>query len=156
MTESAEHWGAVYTRMRPTLIRGLAATVGSYEGVDDAVQDAFLCALEAEPQKIKSIEGWLYIVALNCLRRRLRRNGVFRALRLSAQAHRDPLDDSLARLDLTRSLRSLSRRDRELLIGKYYIGLSQEDLARLSGMKRGTIAAAISRAAARLREASNA
>jgi DNA-directed RNA polymerase specialized sigma24 family protein len=54
-------------------------------------------------------------------------------------------------LDLTRQLGRLSRRDRELLIGKYYIGLSQEDLGRLCGMKRGTVAAAISRAATRLR-----
>lgn len=38
-------------------------------------------------------------------------------------------------------------RPKLLLIGKYYIGLSQEALARICRMKRGTVAAVISRAA---------
>jgi DNA-directed RNA polymerase specialized sigma24 family protein len=97
MSESAERLREVYIRMRPTLIRGLAATVGSYDGVDDAVQEAFMRALETDPRKIASMEGWLYTVALNSLRRGLRRNGLLHALRLSVNEPRDALDDALTR-----------------------------------------------------------
>ena len=62
------------------------------------------------------------------------------------------LDDVLRRADVVSTLRLLSLRERELLVAKYYVGLTQEEIARHLGMTRGTAASAISRAASRFRE----
>ena len=144
-------WATVYVQFRPTLGRALAAASGSYDGVDDAIQDAFADAVAKDPQGIRSAEAWLFAVALNKLRSHRRRRAVAARLPFAPPARND-LDDALARADISRTLMLLRARERELLVAKYYVGMTQEELARLMGMKRGAVSAAISRAAARFRE----
>jgi RNA polymerase sigma factor (sigma-70 family) len=56
------------------------------------------------------------------------------------------------RADLVRALLALPARDREVLVAKHYVGMTQEEIARHMKIPRGTVSAAISRAAARVRE----
>jgi RNA polymerase sigma-70 factor (ECF subfamily) len=145
-------WEELYARLRPTLVRALAATAGSYEGVEDAIQEAFADAMHKRPAELRSPEGWLYAVALNKLRGARRRAAVLAHLRLSPPPSSHDLDDALRRIDVTRTLLELGERDRALLVAKHYVGMTQQEIARHLGVPRGTVSAAISRAAARFRQ----
>ncbi len=49
----------VYEHARPTLLRALAASIGSFEGVEDAAQDAVADAISQQKTDVRSPEGWL-------------------------------------------------------------------------------------------------
>jgi RNA polymerase sigma factor (sigma-70 family) len=143
-------WSRRYTELQPGLVRALAATVGSYAGVEDAVQDAFATGLTHSEAAFTNVGGWLYTVALRQLRRSRRREAVLGLLRLHRSMPNE-LDAAIDRIDLLRTLARLSQRDRELLIAKHYFGLSQAEISAGLGIPRGTVSAALSRAASRLR-----
>jgi len=145
-------WDVVYARTRPSLVRALVAATGSYDGVEDAIQAAFAEVLRRAPPGLRSVEGWLYAVALNRLRSHHRRAAILRRLRLETAPSPSELDRALERADIARALKALKPRERELLIAKHYIGMSQEEIAAYMRLPRGTVSAAISRAAARFRE----
>jgi RNA polymerase sigma factor (sigma-70 family) len=152
VSEAAERWGALYAQLRPNLMRALAATCGTYEGVEDAIQDAFAAALKQPPVDLRSPEAWLFVVALNKMRNQQRRTRLAVRLRLSPPAQPNELDDALRRADVVSTLQKLTSRERELLVAKYYVGMSQEEIAQHMGMARGTVASGVSRAAARFRD----
>jgi RNA polymerase sigma factor (sigma-70 family) len=145
-------WDVVYARTRPSLVRALTAATGTYEGVEDAIQDAFGEALRRSPSELANVEGWLFAVALNRLRSHHRRVALLRRLRLASAPQPSELDRALQRADIKRVLDSLTRRERELLVAKHYIGMTQDEIASYMHLPRGTVSAAISRAAARFRE----
>jgi RNA polymerase sigma factor (sigma-70 family) len=145
-------WEAVYERTRPTLVRALTAATGGYDGVEDAIQDAFGEALRRSPSKLANVEGWLFTIALNRLRSHHRRARILRRLGLMAAPLESEVDRALQRADIRRVLDALTRRERELLIAKHYIGMTQDEIASYMHLPRGTVSAAISRAAARFRE----
>lgn len=144
-------WAEVYEHARPTLLRALAASIGSFDGVEDALQDAVADAISQQKTDVRSAEGWLYAAALNKLRSRRRRAAIFARLRLERSIPADELDDALLRIDVSRRLLALPQRDRELLVAKYYVGMTQDDIAKLMRMPRGTVASSIARAAAKYR-----
>jgi RNA polymerase sigma-70 factor (ECF subfamily) len=150
-SRSGADWEGLYQSLRPNLIRALVAATGAYEGTEDAVQDAFARALRTDPGQISNVEGWLFTVALNCLRRSRRRSRLFRPFKRDQISSTRELDAALARNDAVQALQALPERDRTLLVGKYYVGLTQEGLSKALGIPRGTVSAAISRATARLR-----
>lgn len=150
--EAAERWGALYEALRPNLIRALAAANGTYEGVEDAIQDAFAAALRQSPPNLRSPEAWLFVVALNKLRNQQRRTRLAVRLRLTAPRQPHDLDDALSRADVVATLQRLTRVERDLLIAKYYVGMSQDEIARQMRVPRGTVASAVSRAAAHFRD----
>jgi RNA polymerase sigma factor (sigma-70 family) len=152
LSGEAERWGALYEQLRPNLMRALAAVTGTYEGVEDAIQEAFIAALKQAPTDLRSPEAWLYIVALNKLRNHQRRTRIASRLRLVAPSAPHELDDALRRADVVSTLQKLTSRERELLIAKYYVGMSQDEIARHMGIARGTVASGVSRAAARFRD----
>jgi RNA polymerase sigma factor (sigma-70 family) len=144
-------WAEAYERARPTLLRALAASIGSFEGVEDAVQDAVVDAISQGKADVRSPEGWLYAAALNKLRGQRRRAAIFARLGLGNSTRSDELDDALLRIDVSRRLLALPQRDRELLVAKYYVGMTQDEIAQLLRMPRGTVASSIARAAAKYR-----
>jgi RNA polymerase sigma factor (sigma-70 family) len=145
---NADSWEQLYGRLRPQLVRALTAVSGGFEGVEDAVQTAFLSAIRRDVSRDGPIEGWLFVTGLNELRRQHRRDGFRRPLTISPGRE---LEQALDRIELIRLLRQLEERDRTLLVAKYYLGLEQHEIAQVLGMPRGTVAAAISRACKRLR-----
>jgi RNA polymerase sigma factor (sigma-70 family) len=104
-----------------------------------------------EPDDIGNPAGWLYTVALRQLRRAQRRDVVRAVLRFTRTNPSHEFDVAIERIDLVAALRSLPRRDRELLVAKYYLGLTQHEIACLFGMPRGTVSSGLSRALAALR-----
>jgi RNA polymerase sigma factor (sigma-70 family) len=143
-------WSRRYTELQPELVRALAATTGTYTGVEDAVQEAFAVGLTHGEDAFDNVGGWLYTVALRHLRRSRRREAILGLLQIHRSAPNE-LDAAIERIDLLRTLGRLSQRDRELLIAKHYFGLSQAEISAGLGIPRGTVSAALSRAASRLR-----
>jgi len=133
-------------------VRALAAAAGTYEGVEDAIQDAFAVALQRSPVDLRSAEAWLFVVALNSLRSQRRRFRLASRLRLVRPSEPNDLDDAMRRADVISTLHLLSERERTLLVAKYYVGLTQDEIARHLGIPRGTVSSAISRAAERFRD----
>jgi RNA polymerase sigma-70 factor (ECF subfamily) len=142
-------WDRRYEYLRPRLLRALIASLGTREGVEDCLQEAFLEAISRPPGHIESLEGWLFIVARNRHHRLRRRASRF--LRLRSPVRDNDLESVIDRLDLVRALKRLSARDRNLVIAKYYLGLRQDELATTFSIPRGTVSAALSRALTRLR-----
>lgn len=150
--DEATDWAQTYARLRNGLVRALSAATGSYDGVEDAIQDAFADAVAKDPRGLRSAEAWLFAVALNKLRGHRRRLAVARRLHLAAPPAPNDLDDALRRADVTRILMRLRPRDRELLVAKHYIGMTQEEVAAAFGMSRSAVSVAVSRAARRFRD----
>jgi RNA polymerase sigma factor (sigma-70 family) len=150
-TAGVDSWDSAYVRFWPSLSRALAAATGSYEGVDDALQDAFVAAMRRPLETYRSLDAWIFVVALNRLRRERRRTSVLRRLFGDRRSHTPELDAALVRIDTVRVLARLSERDRLMLIAKYYMGLTQDEIAKTLGLKRGAVGVAISRAAERFR-----
>jgi RNA polymerase sigma factor (sigma-70 family) len=152
LSEEAERWGALYEQIRPNLVRALAVAAGTYDGVEDAIQEAFAAAIQQAPADLRSPEAWLFVVALNKLRNQQRRARLAVRLRLVRAPEPHELDDALRRADIVSTLQLLSERERTLLVAKYYVGMTQDEIARNMGIARGTVGSAVSRAAARFRE----
>lgn len=143
---------SLYAEVRPRLVRALAATAGSYRGVEDAVQEAFVALIRANGEEILAPAGWLYRVALRHLRRQQRRSRLAEVLlRRTTREDVSLLDQVVRRVDLVAILGRLPPRDRQLLVAKYYLGLTQEEIGAELGLPRGSVSAAIARATARLR-----
>ena len=147
----AEAWTHLYRDLRPRLVRALCAMYGSSAGVEDAVDEGFVIAMARGMMGIESPEAWLFGVARNRLRRARRADRLLRPLTRSALSQNDELDRALGRLDVSVKLQRLNARDRELLIAKYYVGLTQAEVAQQFGLRLGSAASAIARAAARFR-----
>jgi len=118
-------WELVYERTRPSLVRALTAASGSYDGVEDAIQDAFGEALRRSPE-LANVKGWLFTVALDRLRRHHRRARILRRLGLVAAPRESDLNRALQRSDIRRVLDALTRNERELLIANHYVGMSSQ------------------------------
>jgi RNA polymerase sigma factor (sigma-70 family) len=148
---NALDWERVFQAHYHSLFRALVGATGRTDGVEDAIQDAFAQGLRGHlPREVRSIEAWLFVVALNRIKRSRRRATRFVPLRRTEHAA-DPVDATLTRVDVLARLAALSARERELLVAKFYVGLTQDELAAALGLPRGTVSSAISRAAARFR-----
>ena len=144
-------WERVFNTHYRSLYRALVGATGRTDGIDDAIQDAFAQGLRGHlPNDVRSIEAWLFVVALNRFKRSRRRAALFVPLRRQDHAV-DAIDAAVARVDVLARLDMLSPRERELLVAKFYVGLTQDELARALAIPRGTVSSAISRAAARFR-----
>jgi RNA polymerase sigma factor (sigma-70 family) len=144
-------WEHVFQTHYRSLYRALVGATGRTDGVDDAIQDAFAQGLRGKlPGDVRSVEGWLFVVALNRIKRSQRRGMRFVPLRRQHQSA-DAIEAATTRVDVLARLKTLSPRERELLVAKFYVGLTQDELATALGISRGTVSSAISRAAARFR-----
>ena len=122
----------------------------SREDAADALQDAFERALR-QPTPIVRAEGWLFVVAMHRWRRRRWRERLFRPLEYAAaNGHAAPPDDE--GVDLLAELRKLTRRQREVMVARYVLGLSQQETATALGITAGTVAATTHQATTKMRE----
>lgn len=153
----AERWQELYDRAFPDVYRALVAATLDRERALDGLQDAFEEGLRHPPSDDRNLEGWLYRVALRKTRR-----GLVRALREVPMADRAATDDTretpdetasvLQRLEVGRLLTLLTERQRAIVVAKYYLGLSQDEIADALGVRRGTVSATVSQSLARMRE----
>lgn len=126
----------------------MALVAGSREAAEDAVQEALARAWErterAEP--IDSLAAWVTRVALNLSKSRLRRmRAEARAVgRLHVPGSVPSAGES--RTDVERALRRLPRRQREVTVLRYYLGLDLKEIASALGISEGTVKTQLFRA----------
>jgi RNA polymerase sigma factor (sigma-70 family) len=143
-----ERWELLYRRSFPDVYRAVLATVLDPEIALDAVHDAFEVGLRRPPADDTNVVGWLYRVAVRrALRRRLRRPP--RAL---GTDYPDELERSMTRIETRTLLELLTPRQRSIVVAHYFLGLRQEEIAEVFGIRRGTVGATIAHALARMRE----
>ena len=146
MSVSEPAWEDAYVAAYPQVYRGLVALGARPDEAEDALHDAFVRGLEGAD--VSSPPGWLFVVAVRRWRRRRWRDRIFRPL---AAAPRVESPEPVMRIDLFDALRKLPRRQREVLVARYIVGLSQDETASVLGIARGTVAATATQAARALR-----
>lgn len=144
-------WAEAYRDEFPRVYRALCAVIRNAEVARDALHDAFAEGVRHPPARDDNIAGWLFRVAL----RRSRRGPYGSMTRAFVEAviapHRDEIADALDRMEVARLLGMLSERQRAMVVAQYYLGLDQEEIARLFSVRRGTVAATLAQAKARMR-----
>ncbi len=153
-------WGAVYRETYQDVVRFLYRKVWDPDRAHDLAQETFVRALDQDPENPRA---WIFTVAANLARDEartaIRRKRHLVLVKSDAEAAADSAPDpseaaeAEARSEaVRRALDALNERDREVLL-LWDAGLSYEEIARQSGLKRGAIGTTLSRARRRLVEA---
>lgn len=140
-------WQAIYEAAYPTVFRALVAVGARPDEAEDALHDAFEAAL-SRSYEIERPDAWLFVVAVRRWRRRRFRERIFRPL---GRVDRPTSSPDGARVTLLEELARLTPRQREVIVARYVLGLSQEETAGALGIARGTVAATTTQATALLR-----
>lgn len=131
--------------------------VGEQAAAEDVVQDAF-AALYPRWHQMRNVPGaaaYLRTSVVNGSRSALRHRGVAnRALPHLAREDEAPADARLLaderRRDVLDTLGRLPRRQREVLVLRYWLDLSEADIAATLSISRGSVKSSTSRAIAKL------
>lgn len=132
-----------YEAERERIARSLFLIGGDAEAARDAVAEAFSRAYARWPrvQTMSSPGGWVYRVALNELRRRMRRRALEeRVLRRHRAATVPPADVDP---ELWAAVASLPLRQREAVALRYVADLTERQVADALGVSEGAASAAL-------------
>jgi RNA polymerase sigma-70 factor (ECF subfamily) len=134
------------------MARSLLVIGGDAEAARDAVAEAFSRAYERWPRvaAMDSPTGWVYRVALNELRRRMRRRA-FESRWLRRERPR-PISPPDIDPELWDAVAALPSRQREAIVLRYVGDLTERDVARVLGISEGAASAALVAARRRLAE----
>jgi RNA polymerase sigma factor (sigma-70 family) len=139
-------WDDAYLTAYPEVYRGLVALGARPDEAEDALHDAFVRGIEGA--HVSRAAGWLFVVSLRRWRRRRFRERIFSPLR---GVVRTAATSPEVRIDLFDALAKLPRRQRDVLVARYVVGLSQLETAEALGIARGTVAATTTQATHALR-----
>jgi len=132
------------------VLRGLIALGGNREAGEDAFHDALAAALAPGTiERIERADAWLYAVGVRYLRRSRWRARLDAPLGILRGSLGPPTTQRLEVLEL---LDRLPRRQREIVIARFYLDLSYAEIARELGISVGTATTTVSQALARLRK----
>ena len=148
----------LYESQRAGLVRLAVLLTDDRGAAEDVVQDAFL-ALQRRWHAVDPLAaaGYLRISVVNGARSLLRRRGVARRHLRVAEPDEGPSADLALLLDeehreVVEALRTLPRRQREVLVLRYWLDLPLADIAVAMGTGSGTVKSQLSRGLARLQE----
>jgi RNA polymerase sigma factor (sigma-70 family) len=96
---------------------------------------------------IQSLTAWVTTVSLNLARSRLRRVAAERRARIRLGAREpSPSGSPEDRMDVTRALAALPRRQREATVLRYYLRMDVKEVAEVLGMSEGSAKTTLFRA----------
>jgi RNA polymerase sigma-70 factor (ECF subfamily) len=154
---------ALVRRYQDLAVRAAYLVTGSAAEAEDAAQEGFVKAYYALPRFRAGapFRPWLLAIVVNEARNRRRsaNRRVDLALRVaegrrSGDAAPSPESAVLAderRRALLGAVAALSERDREIVACRYFLELSEAEVAATLGVRRGTVKSRLSRALSRLR-----
>jgi len=143
-------WEAAYRSAFSRVYRGLLALGARPDEAEDALQDAFLKGLERSSDRpVASVDGWIFVVASRGWRGRRIRDRVL--LPWTFLIDREAPRPSDASRDVLSALRKLPLRQRQIVVARYVVGLTQDETAEQFGIARGTVSATTTQAIAALR-----
>lgn len=140
---------AFYRAEHRRVLASMTAVAGSLDVAREATDEAFARAWDRwdRVQEMAAAGGWVYKVALNVLRRRMRRASLEQRL----LARRPPLNDvPPAAQEIWELVRDLPERQRTALVLRYVADLPEREIANAMGITRGTVAATLAAARTRL------
>ncbi|HEX6146913.1 MAG TPA: sigma-70 family RNA polymerase sigma factor [Acidimicrobiia bacterium] len=137
-----DRWQRIY--------RAVAVSVRDSDLAKEAVDEAMARAFERwqSVTKMSNPEGWVYRVAINWATSRLRR----RAMRVRESEAAAVTYQPEPEPDLVAAVRSLPRRQRDVVIARCLLDMSEVDTAEALGIPVGTVKSRLSRGLARLKE----
>jgi RNA polymerase sigma-70 factor (sigma-E family) len=145
MTTADDGWGelaALYREHARPLVRLAVLLVDDVGIAEEIVQDAFVL-VQRRLDQVEHPIAYLRATVVNLSRSRLRRRLV--ALRHPGLVERDapPADDGIGMSDDQRAvigaLQRLSRRQREVLVLRYWSELSEDEIAATLGISSGSV-----------------
>jgi RNA polymerase sigma-70 factor (sigma-E family) len=146
----------LYRSHRLPLLRLAVLLVDDRTVAEDVVQDAFL-GLQRRWHAVDpaAAAGYLRTSVVNGARSQLRRRVVARRhLRVAEPDDAPPADLAVLlteeHREVVEAMRTLPRRQREVLVLRYWSGLSEAEIAEALGVARGTVKSSAARALAAL------
>jgi RNA polymerase sigma-70 factor (ECF subfamily) len=132
------------------MARSLLVIGGDAEAARDAVAEAFSRAYERWPRValMDSPNGWVYRVAVNELRRRMRRRAL--ESRLLRRERLRPIPPADIEPELWEAVAALPRRQRAAVVLRYVGDMTERDVASALSISEGAASAALVAARRRL------
>lgn len=134
---------AVYRRRYSSFLRVATAITGDEETGRDAVQDGFAGAVRSRHgyRRRGTLEAWLWRAVVNAARTRRRATRAFAPLADDA-----PASENGTRSDVRAVLAALPERQRLIVFLRYFADLDYRTIARVAGVRTGTVSATLSAA----------
>jgi len=149
-----EEFGRFYERMHDRAVGTARRLVGDLVVAEDIGAEALARAYArwTQVRNHPNPDAWLLRVVGNLAIDHMRTAGR-RAPSPGERVARDrPDDDAVLRVDLARALSKLSGRQQEVVVMRYFIDLSEDEVATSLGMSTGSVKTHLSRATHRLRD----
>jgi RNA polymerase sigma factor (sigma-70 family) len=140
---------AFYALEYPKTVRLAELLCGSSETAEDVTQEAFL-ALSSRFETLEAPALYLRKSVVNSVRR-LRRDRQLHETRLRLLGHPVAVTDAYDLLEMADAVADLPFRQRVVVVGRYWAGWSEAELADLLGCRPGTVKSLASRALTSLR-----
>jgi RNA polymerase sigma-70 factor (sigma-E family) len=143
---------ALYAAHRLRLVRLAVLLVDDLQTAEDVVQDAFARFLARRPGLDDQQQALAYLrtSVVNGARDKLRRRRTARAYVLPHEVPRDATADHAVlaeeHREVIEAVRRLAPRQREVLVLRYWSGLSELEIAEALGISRGAVKSTASRA----------
>jgi len=149
--------GVLFAREYPRLVRAAVLLVGDLETAEDVVQDAFV-GVHRRWARIADHDragGYLQRAVVNGARSVLRHRAVVRrtpaVLDVPAADSAEEVLGRAVRAEVLSALASLPRRQREVLVLRHYLDLTEAEIASTLRISTGSVKTHASRGAAALR-----
>jgi RNA polymerase sigma factor (sigma-70 family) len=145
-----EEW---YASVYSPLVGALTVVLRDPARAADCAAEACARAYERwdRVSEMDSPSGWTYRVALNVARRQLRREGLERRIRPRLFTPSSSVAPEPVSPEVWAAVATLTRRQRDVVALRIVLDLSQDEAARILGVRPGTIAATLATARRRLR-----
>ncbi|HNS50878.1 MAG TPA: sigma-70 family RNA polymerase sigma factor [Anaerolineae bacterium] len=156
---------ALIVRHQTYVFRLCCLVMRNEQDAEDMTQETFVRACRALPRyqqrEGSSFEAWLYRIAVNCCRSRMRRKWyqVLPWPEPAPQIVAEPEDQperkavqSEWRTEMLDAIDSLGEKHRLVVILRYYAGMSNEEIAETIGVPSGTVRSRLHTARERLRQ----
>lgn len=154
-------WEELVRDHQQSVFRLAYLLVADAEEAEDIAQETFIHAYHAlgRFEASRPIRPWLLAITTNLARNNRRSVGRYlRAVRKLIQTNPPAVVESSTcgmdtdAVELYSAVRSLGRADREVILMRYFLDLSEQETAEALGIARGTVKSRLSRALVRLRE----
>jgi RNA polymerase sigma-70 factor, ECF subfamily len=136
-----------YLREHPKVMAALTWVAGDPHVAADATDEAFARAYAnwRRVEQMASPGGWVYRVALNVVRRRIRRAALERRT-----VEPPPEVAQVVDREIWTIVQQLPERQRVAVVLRYLLDLPEQEVAMAMGISRGTVASALAAARRRL------
>ena len=143
-TAGFEEW---YLREHAKVVAALTWVAGDADVAADATDEAFARAYAdwGNVGLMASPGGWVYRVAMNVVRRRMRRAALEKRVVEMPPAVAEVVDREIWTV-----VRQLPERQRVAVVLRYLLDLPEKEVASVMGISRGTVASALAAARQRL------